>query len=303
MHHLRRSRVVPARSVTRSGTRGLTAVILAVLTRTISRLLSQVGNNPLPVTPRREEAGRTRGRGRHPKGDRRGPRGRGRKESRSSSAELWRPEKEADLVRLVDNCGVIRVALGPKRIRRADVGLVPRSHMVNDTPRPLRPVLPMAPRAGTDTGTVDKGSPPHVLVVILHPGGITRTHTAHRVEGLIEASRLEASVADKNKTIGGMVDVRKPTGRPEGTHRGARAPPARRGPKAAPRRGARASQRETPIRTRPHGAQAEHPTGAPVSTSSFQNFKPQNFKLSVSDPKKKYVADVPVLSNLKIPRV
>ena len=185
VYHLRRSRVVPVRSFSGPGARGLTAAILTVLTRPSAGLFSQVGNNPLPVTPRREKAGRTRGRGWHPKGNRRGPRGEGREESLHSPAELWRTEEEADVVRVVDDRGVIRVALGPEGVRRADVGLVPRSHVVDDTPRPFRYVFPMAPRAATDTGAVDKGPPPHVFVVVPHPGGIARAHTSHRVEGLI----------------------------------------------------------------------------------------------------------------------
>ena len=38
-----------------------------------------------------------------------------------------------------------------------------------------------------------------------------------------------------------------------------------------------------------------------IRTVSFHNFKSQNFKLSVSNPKSKYVACLSVVSNFKLP--
>ena len=53
----------------------------------------------------------------------------------------------------------------------------------------------------------------------------------------------------------------------------------------------------TPV-TKSNSAGAEHDQRAhvPTSTVSFHNFKSQNFELSVSNPKNKYVAYLSVLS-------
>ena len=102
-------------------------------------------------------------------------------------AEPGRTEEEADLIRVVDDRRVIRVPLGPEGVHRADAGLVSRVHVVDDAWRSLRPVLPVTPRATADTGAVDKGPPPHALVIIPHPDRVAQAHAPHRVEGPIDS--------------------------------------------------------------------------------------------------------------------
>ena len=48
----------------------------------------------------------------------------------------------------------------------------------------------------------------------------------------------------------------------------------------------------------PKAEAASQPEASSSTTASFHNFKSQNFKLSVSNPKRTYVAHVSVLSRI-----
>ena len=177
-------------------------------------------------------------------------------------AELGGAEEEADLPRIVDNLKVIRVPLGPKGVHGSDAGLVLRVHVVEDARGPLRPVLPMPPRAAASARAINERPPSHVLVVILHPGRVARAHTSHRVESLIEVPRIKMDVRGNDSPVSLPADPRKATGRPRGHSRGARAPPIRGGLGLGPSRVTGTSKREAPVRPRPNCTEAEHLTVA-----------------------------------------
>ena len=126
----------------------------------------------------------------------------GEEGARLVRAELGAAKEEADPPRVIDNLKIVRVPLGPKGVHGPDAGLIFRVHMVENARGPLRPVPPMPPRTATGARAIDKRPPPHVHVVVLNPGRIARTHTPHRVEGPIQAPRVEMSVR------GGDVPVR-----------------------------------------------------------------------------------------------
>ena len=183
--------------------------------------------------------------------------GTGEESARLVRAEPRAAKEEADLPRVIDNLRIVRVPLGPEGVHGPDAGLVLRVHMVEDARGPLRPVAPVPPRTATGARAFDKWPPPHVLMVALHPGGVARANTSHRVEGPIEVPRIEMDVRGNDSPIGFSADPRQATGRPRGRSRGARAPPVRGGFGLGPSRVARTSKRETSVRPRPIIAQTQ----------------------------------------------
>ena len=114
----RHNRITPDRSATRSGTRGPIAAVVVAPTHARVGPLSQVADDPPPVTPQREEAGSTRGRGRSPEDERRANRGRGREVSRPRATELWRRGRD----RLDTGCRQSRGRQGNLRPERSPPG-------------------------------------------------------------------------------------------------------------------------------------------------------------------------------------
>ena len=184
--------------------------------------------------------------------------------SRSKAGE------EADLPRVIDNLRIVRVPLGPKGIHGPDAGLVFLAHMVEDARGPLRPVSPVPPRTATSAGAFDKRPPSHVLVIILHPGGVARAHTSHRVEGPIEIPRVEMDVRGGDVSVGLPAAPREAAGRPGGHTRGVGPSPIRGGLGFGPSRVTGSGKREPPIRPCPNRADAEDLTVAPPLAGSME---------------------------------
>ena len=153
----------------------------------------------------------------------------GEESARLVRAELGAAREGTYLPRVIDNLRIIRVPLGPKGVHGPDAGLIFRVHMVEDVRGPLRPVPPVPPRTATSARAFDKRPPPHVLVVVFHPGGVARAHTSHRVEGPIEASRVKMEVRGCNISVGLLAAPLKTTRRPGGHTRDTGQPPIRGG--------------------------------------------------------------------------
>ena len=194
-------------------------------------------------------------------------RGSTREESaRLVGAELRGAKEEADLPRVIDNLRIVRVPLGSKGVHGPDAGLILRVHAVENARGPLRPVPPVPPRTATGARAFDKRPPPHVLVVVFHPGGVARAHTSHRVEGPIEASRVEMDVRGNNISVGLLAAPREATRRPGGRTRDTGPSPIRGGLKLGPSRVTRSGKRESPIRPCPNRTDAKDLTiAAPLA--------------------------------------
>ena len=186
----------------------------------------------------------------------------GEESARLVGAELRGAEEEADLPRVIDNLRIVRVPLGPKGVHGPDAGLIFRVHMVEDARGPLRPVPPVPPRAATGARAFDKRPPPHVLAVVLHPSGVARAHTSHRVEGSIEVPRVEMDVRGCDISVSLPAAPREATGRPWGHTRGTGPPPIRGGLRLGPSRVTWPGKRESPIRPCPNRTDAEDLTVA-----------------------------------------
>ena len=142
--------------------------------------------------------------------------------------------------------------------------------MIEDARGPLRPVFPVLPRAATGAGAFDKRPPSHVFVVVLHPGGVARAHTSHRVEGPIEVPRVEVDVRGGDVPVGLPATPREAAGRPGGHTRGVRPSPIRRGLGFGPIRVIGSGKREPSIRPCLNSADAEDLTVAPPLAGSME---------------------------------
>ena len=169
---------------------------------------------------------------------------------------------------VLDNLGILGVPSGPNGIHGSDTGLVLLSNFVENTRGPLRPVLPVPPRAATGAGALDKRHPSHVHVVVLNPGGIARTHTPPRVKGPIQAPRAEVLERGNDVPVRLRANEREQVARPGRAIRDAGPPPIRSGLLLRTSRITGPSERKPSIRPRLDRTDAEDLTAAHASRSA-----------------------------------